>query len=242
MGFSHGKNTKVLANGVALTSYLRESSVDRGAEAVDVTAFGDPAKKYLAGQQSATYNAAGMFEGTALAVDNIVDTALGQDGGELVYLPEGDAAGKFGFGLQGIVSEYQVTSPVDDVVQVSLAAESCVGAERVVSLAALAAYASDTDVASVDNGASTAAGASAYLFVTGLSAGSVIVKVQHSADNSVWADLITFSSVTSSDDPISLRAATAAGATVNRYARLSVDVTGGTPTLWAGLSRTPKNL
>ncbi len=68
--------------------------------------------------------------------------------------------------------------------------------------------------AAIDNGASTAFGAQAYLHVTAITGTSVDLKVEHSADNLSWATLIDFGSVAA----ISAQRGTVAG-TVNRYVR-----------------------
>jgi len=58
-------------------------------------------------------------------------------------------------------------------------------------------HSSATNVTSIDLGAtSTTAGAQAYLQVFSLSSGNAVVKVQDSADNSSFADQITFTSTT----------------------------------------------
>ncbi len=55
---------------------------------------------------------------------------------------------------------------------------------------------SATNGASLDNGGSTAFGAQAYMQCTAFSGTDVTIKVQHSADNSTFADLIAFTQVT----------------------------------------------
>jgi hypothetical protein len=78
---------------------------------------------------------------------------------------------------------------------------------------------------SVDNGASTANGGVGYLQVTSLSLdghANLTVKVRHSADDTTYADLLTFPVVTSS--PAAVRQAVAG--TVNRHLAMSGDFTG----------------
>lgn len=80
-----------------------------------------------------------------------------------------------------------------------------------------------TNGADLDNGASSAFGAQAYLQVTAFTGTDATVKVQHSADNSTWSDLITFTQVTAA--PASQRLAVSG--TVDRYVRVSTVTTGG---------------
>lgn len=82
---------------------------------------------------------------------------------------------------------------------------------------------------------STVNGAVGYQLVSDFSGFTgVIGKIQHSADNSSWADLITFTNVTAANAAERL---TAAG-TVNRYTRSVGTVTGsGSITPFAGIRR-----
>lgn len=77
----------------------------------------------------------------------------------------------------------------------------------------------------VDNGASSANGASGYLQVSALALGgytNAVLKIQHSVDNSVWVDLISFVVVTAAPNAQRL---TVAG-TVNRHLRATLAYTG----------------
>lgn len=81
---------------------------------------------------------------------------------------------------------------------------------------------------SIDTTASAAFGAQAYLQVFAPFTGTdATVKVQDSADNVTFADVtgLTFTQVTAG--PTSERLATASGATVRRYLRVSTVTTGG---------------
>lgn len=71
---------------------------------------------------------------------------------------------------------------------------------------------------SVDNGASTSAGATAYLHVIAAASAGLTIKVEHSSDDSTWADLLTF---TTDGSAKAVEQKQAAG-TVDRYTRISV--------------------
>jgi hypothetical protein len=90
-----------------------------------------------------------------------------------------------------------------------------------------------TDGDSVDNGASSANGALAHLHVTGTSAGNWTLKVQDSADDAAWADLITF---TGDGSTLWAESGTVAG-TVDRYVRFQATRVAGTTTFWVTLAR-----
>lgn len=100
----------------------------------------------------------------------------------------------------------------------------------------------NTEAASNDNTSATATGYTADLHVPALfldGGTNVVVKVRHSVDNVVWADLATFAAVTV---PGSSERLTAASPTaVNRYLSITWTFTGGaapTGTFLVAFSRT----
>jgi hypothetical protein len=93
---------------------------------------------------------------------------------------------------------------------------------------ALGPETADGNGTAVDRGAApltpTTRGAAVAIHVTAYSGlTSAAIKVQHSPDNSVWSDLVAFTSVTAIT---SERKLVADGTTVNRYLRVVTDVTG----------------
>jgi hypothetical protein len=75
-------------------------------------------------------------------------------------------------------------------------------------------HSSATNVASLDQSSSSSDGSQAYLQAFSISSGDAVIKVQHSSDNSSWADLITFTTVSA----LTSERGTSTG-TVNRYVR-----------------------
>ncbi|WP_199572754.1 hypothetical protein [Streptomyces murinus] len=80
---------------------------------------------------------------------------------------------------------------------------------------------------SIDTTAAASFGAQAYLQVTAFTGTDATIKVQDSADNSTFADVagLTFTQVTAA--PTTQRIATASGATIRRYLRVTTTTTGG---------------
>ena len=72
-----------------------------------------------------------------------------------------------------------------------------------------------TNSTAVDNGASTSNGGTGIISVESLASGTATIKVQHSADNATFADLLTFTNVTGRT-----RERVSGGTTVNRYVRI----------------------
>ena len=79
--------------------------------------------------------------------------------------------------------------------------------------------------AALDNGAATAFGAQGYLQVTGFTGTDVTVKVQHSADGALWADLIVFTQVTGA--PATQRLTVTNTTAVNRFLRATTVTSAG---------------
>lgn len=82
-----------------------------------------------------------------------------------------------------------------------------------------------TTVASKDDSASSASGASAIIQSASLSSGTATVKIQHSANDSSWSDLITFTNVAYATNAGRVAERKTVSGTVNRYLRI---VTSGT--------------
>jgi hypothetical protein len=78
----------------------------------------------------------------------------------------------------------------------------------------------------VDNTTSSLNGGAGFLSVpVNTRNGTIGVKVQHSADNSTFADLVSFTTVTSTQKT-SERVEVASGTTINRYLRVVYTVAG----------------
>lgn len=101
------------------------------------------------------------------------------------------------------------------------------------ALAIGASLSTNTNGTSVDNGASSANGALAYLHITASSGGAWALTVQDSTDNSTFADLITFSA---NGSTVTAEQGSATG-TVDRYVRFRAVRTSGTITAWCTFIR-----
>ena len=80
-------------------------------------------------------------------------------------------------------------------------------------------HSSAGSTASIDNGASSSNGAAAMLHIVDINSGAPTVKVEHSANDSSWSDLIAFTAVSDGAEPATERK-TSSG-TVNRYLRIT---------------------
>lgn len=214
MATVHGSRAKLFWSGYDLTAFSREAATEGTADVAETTVFGKLSKTYIPGLKDGTLSAAGIYDAAAGASAQVLEGLLGLQDAPVLLLPDGDVLGKRGSGLSVIDTQYSVQSPIDDVVSWAAEAQSSVGVEPVVSLHALTQETAGANGASVDNGASSPDGAVAYIEVSDVGT-TLTGKVQHSVDDGVWVDLITFTAVTVDNQA---ERKTVAG-TVNRYLR-----------------------
>jgi hypothetical protein len=133
------------------------------------------------------------------------------------------------------VSKYRAISTVGKLTKADVMYAVTGALDEGVILAAHGPQTVDWTGTAVDNGASSANGGVGYLLVSAFSGlTGAIVTIQHSPDNSTWADLVTFTNVTAA--PAKQRIEV--GGTVNRYLRANGDVTGtGSLTPFVGFAR-----
>ena len=229
MAFIHGKDAAIVHGATALTSFLNDGSVSQDIETAETTVFGSAggAKTYIVGLRDATLSASGLFDGAANAVDDVLQASIGSDTlAPVLFAQSGITAGNRCYIMQAKTTSYEVSAPVGDVVSVSYDAQADGGTDDAILLTALAAVTATGNGSSQDNTTSTANGGVAQLHVTANSMNNnTIFKVQHSADNSTWADLATFTTVATTVTT-SERVTVATGTTVNRYLRANYTASG----------------
>lgn len=227
MSLGHGKDTKIYAEGYNLTGYFRSGSLSSSADVAETSTFGDADKEYIAGLKDETVSLEGVYDPATGAVDEQLSTALAKDPSLWLIFPQLDTLGNVGFGVSAVETAYEVNADLGDAVMVSAELQSKVGVERLKAHHALAAETATGNAASIDNTASSASGGFGYVMCSAASGTTptLTVKIQHSTDNSVWADLITFAQITAANAKERL---TVAG-TVNRYTRATHTIGGTTP-------------
>lgn len=232
MPFRHGKNTVVLVNEYNLSSYFNEASTTNSIETSETTTYGvtGGSKTYVTGLNDGTVSVSGLFDGDSGAVDAVLTSVLGSET-DVKFTVAYDGGMTIGARCatgESIMTSYEVSSPVGDVVSTSAEFQPDGGVARGVVLAPLSTVSATGNGTAVDNGASTTNGGVAVIHVPANTRnGTITVKVQHSADNVTYADLATFATV-SSTTKTSERLSVASGTTVNRYLRVSYTVAGST--------------
>lgn len=127
MAFRHGKNAAFKLDNssgsiVDLSAYLDEVSMPRSIETGETTVFGNNAKTYITGLSDATISLSGKFDSTVDAHFANLIAAL-QNGtlasATFEYGKEGTTAGRVKYTGEALVTSYEVSSPVADVVTFS---------------------------------------------------------------------------------------------------------------------------
>ena len=233
--FIHGKSTGVYIDEFDLTEYFTDSSIALNNDVAETTAYGDTNKAFIAGQRSGTLNLSGLWSQTTDGSDEELQALLGNATTPLVTVREGTAA----IGGSAIIAQaneinYAITSPVSDVAAITAYFECtpnqisnltfALASAKQLTAGASIAHGSLGALSSVDNAASSANGGAAILHVpTNTVNGNTTIKVQHSANDASWADLISFTAVGSSAKTSEIKAVSG---TVNRYLRVTASTAG----------------
>lgn len=219
MAFVSATKSRVLAGSASYSCYSRGFSMSSSVDMLEVSTLCDDAKAFIPGQESSSASFDIIYDTAQAAHADAWKTA-----GNLpvTYLPDGAAASERAFLLDSIRTEYTVSSAVASTVDATLSTQTTGDTGYGVALSGLAAVTADTNGTSVDNGASTANGAVAHLHVTAFSGlTSNAIRIEHSTNNSTWATLGTFTTVTGTTSQRLVITGT-----VNRYVRVVDDVTG----------------
>lgn len=224
----HGRNCTTFVNQFDISNYLNSMSADRDAPELDQTTFLDTAKTYIADFPSGTVSLEGFYSVDTTnndTAEDVLRAAIGAANRVVTIAPEGAAT----FGNRALLNDgaevkHSVGHPVSGLI--TTMADFRGEVQHGVLLAQKASRTSSGNGTSVDNTTSSANGGVGHIHVFSKSGTTptLDVKIQHSTDNSTFADLITFTQLT---DVGSQRSAVTG--TVNRYTRETRTI-GGTST------------
>jgi hypothetical protein len=221
---NRGKHTKIWVGGYHLTTQIKDIKLNVTADEIEESGYGQD-HSTLKGQFNSDITLDGYFNpntgSTHDALVAIGDTAV------LVSTVFGENAaptlGDIAVNLQAQQTTYEVAPDLADVIAASGAFKAKGIAAEFGVLLADATISANGQQTGVDEGAASANGGVGVLHILALSAGdSITVKIQDSADNVNWADLITF---TLDGAAIGAERVEVTGA-VDQYVRASYTVTG----------------
>lgn len=190
MAFVRG-NAAFLVGAYNLSAYFRRISLTRTKELLDKTVFGDTANSFIEGLRSATMTATGLFEPTDDTQDERLNAAFTASSGTVIsFGPNLTTIGNIAFVCNAWDKSYSIETPYEDLIQtnadITVDGDALLRGHWLHDLSAETAAESGT---SVDNGATSTLGGRANLHVTAFNGVSAALKLQDSANNSVWADV-----------------------------------------------------
>jgi hypothetical protein len=225
----------ILLNGFDLSCFLKTIEESATQDVLDATSFctTDGARQFVVGLNERGISAEGFFAYNsvtdAFSVDKLLNDSL-VDGVERLLT----------YGLQGTVdvgdqavmmnlkhSSFNVQETIGEIIMTTFEGKATKDATQ--NPYARGIWLMNQTVAGAVNGTSYDDGAGAttgyYAQVHNTNSdGTATVKVQHSADNAIWADLIDFGAVAS----VGAEQARSTVASVDRYIRAIVTAIGGT--------------
>lgn len=206
---------------------------------LDTTAIDKDAFERLPGIGDGTIDFTGFFDRATDTVHTALGSAFGTANVHLTAAV-GTAIGDPAASLIAQKANYNTTRGQDGSLAVAMTGQSAggYGTEwgQLLTPGRAVTTAPGTASTSADGGAATSAGASAYLHVFAVAAGTVTISVVDSADDATFA-AVTGLSFTATSAGMAQRVETAAGATIRRYLRYVVS--GGTATFALNVSRNP---
>lgn len=235
--FHHGRTSKVYLDEFDMSGYLTASDVVHQQDTAETTVYGSSSRSYLPSQASGTLSLSGLIDATDAAgtSDKEFEAILGSATTPVLTIAvEGGTIGNRAILARANETSYTMATPVADVNSLTADFQCSADPANNVTLGvasgvqlttgASIAHGSLGNLASVDNGASSANGGAALLHVpTNSVDGATTIKVQHSTDDAIWVDLVTFTAVGASTITSELSAVTG---TVNQYLRVTASTAG----------------
>lgn len=231
----HGKDSSLFMDEFNLQAYFKTFSFKRTKKAEETSVFGITDRTFMPGTQGGSVSGGGLFKGPVTGdADTRLRAAFGDStNGQICSAYIGGATlGNRAFLWQQRIGNYSLDENNDQLVASSFDSVANDGLDAGYCLKTLAAETSSTNQTAVDYGSAgmpSSKGAVGHIHVTAVSGTpNLVCKIQHSPDNSSWADLITFTAITTADKQ---RGTVAAGTSIDRYIRSMSTITGGTPSL-----------
>ncbi len=223
MAIVHGKNAKVLLNGVDISGDLNTITPKMSNNLVDYATFGVIGYKHLPGLGEDEVSFEALYNSTSADVVNTLKTLTSTGYAMMVALSS--TVGGVAFAVDQVkVKDNSIKSVVTDINRLTAnfvthdyPFEPCV-----LLTTGLQTVSGNNAGGSIDNGASTNAGATAYLQMAYLSTGTFTISLDTAPDNVTWLP-VWVSAVISSGRTYTERISLAS--TVDRYVRIAWLVT-----------------
>jgi len=195
------KDALTMLGGRNISGDLTTVTVSRMVETPESTTHGSNTRQRLPGGiKDWSVALTGLFNDNTGALEQQMDSLMGGSGIIGVFPHGPSSACCAGYEGVSLESEYSIESPVDGVVSLTATWSGSGDCDRTILLMPLSACSTNGSVASssYDYGGSRAGTLTGYLRCTAASGTEELLDViiQHSADDSAWTNLITFTQVT----------------------------------------------
>ena len=114
----HGKNTVLTVDSNDISTYTNDSTFTGNTDVHDTTGYGADSKEYIAGLTDGTFTCSGTYDDAAggprgvLKPLQVAGTAI-----TVVRQPEGAGTGNAQDSFSAIITSYEESAAVDDVIQ-----------------------------------------------------------------------------------------------------------------------------
>lgn len=197
MGFGHGKQAKLYVGGWNLSAYLTKVGSAGKSDVAEVAPLGTTDKLFLNGMVEGSMTGDGYYVDGPNEVASVMGSAFSAGTVFLSHLPQGDAVGFMCKCMEATTASFNIDTDTSDVGKVTFEATSRVGLDKGVILANLTSRAaSGTTTEVMDVPVASNSGADGYLHIINRGTSLTNMKIQHSQDNSTYADLILFADAT----------------------------------------------
>jgi hypothetical protein len=227
VSFVLGNASVALVNQSVVSTTIAGYSASHQRAVSEVTTVADGGARFVPGLMAGTLTLRGPQDSVGQSLAAKIAASVGVDNTFIATVcPTGTAVGSFAITVLADISEQGIDASVSDAVGFTA---TCVADESVdmgFLAHGLTAETATSNGTSIDRGVgvSTTNGGVAALHLTAYSGlTNVAIKIQHSTDNSTWADLQAFTTATAVGAE---RKFIARGTTVNRYVRTVTTVTG----------------
>lgn len=239
MAFAHGSKAKIYLNGYDVSPFTRSVGLSSELDTASVDVMGGTYKQSVTGLLGATLNVSGYIDGAAAGSDALFGPAGAfqtTTKSQVLYLPQGNTGGSFGYGMDSWESTYEQTTDIGDAGTFSSTFQSDVGLDGGMLIHAYGNEAAGGTSPSPTTGyqyggGATTNGAVAYLMVGSAAASLAVTVSSANATNGTYTTHVTFS--TTSTPYTWQRSTVNTGVTINQFIRCVWTGTGTFAVLFA---------
>jgi len=228
-GATLSNKSRVMADQYDISQFLTKMTPQRMRDMADCSTLASDSHEYTPVLRGGSFILEGLYRSNAIVGTSLHDIFAALPDQQIIVTgyPETRVVGKPAMMMYADALKYDLDCVVSDLVKARIECTSQKWATEIgVSLHDLTAETGTGNGTSTDNGVATTNGGVGVLHCTAIAgtAPSVVVRIEHSTNNSTWATLLTFTAAATATKQ---RIEVAANTTVNRWLR-EVHTFGGT--------------